>query len=251
MHRKMAESYLGWWRDAGLDVLSTEESRNWLKQGDGQAAPAREPESGEGTKLPAVKRPQPATPQAKLLEPEKWPKTLDELKQAVAAKAPLPGNHYGGAPVILLGDAGAKCLAIGDIPEKEEVDAGVFGAGPAGTLIQRMMQAVGLSQAEYAQAALATTRPATGALPEDDHALLSAFTGHLLGLIQPELVIIFGSAACQALLGAELMKARGNLHFINHNVQKVATITTFHPRTLLARPQMKAQAWKDLQVLIK
>jgi uracil-DNA glycosylase len=51
-------------------------------------------------------------------------------------------------------------------------------------------------------------------------------------------------------LDAELMTARGNLHYINQDGQKVLAVTTFHPRTLLARPMLKAQAWKDLQMLI-
>jgi uracil-DNA glycosylase len=48
-----------------------------------------------------------------------------------------------------------------------------------------------------------------------------------------------------------LMAARGRLEIINHDDRKTAAIATFHPRTLMAQPQLKAQAWKDLQMLAR
>jgi uracil-DNA glycosylase len=47
------------------------------------------------------------------------------------------------------------------------------------------------------------------------------------------------------------MAARQNLAKINHKDRKMAAVATFHPRTLLARPMLKAQAWKDLQMLLR
>ena len=35
------------------------------------------------------------------------------------------------------------------------------------------------------------------------------------------------------------------------NGRNIAALTTFHPRTLIARPAMKAQAWRDLQMFAK
>jgi uracil-DNA glycosylase len=48
-----------------------------------------------------------------------------------------------------------------------------------------------------------------------------------------------------------LMDARDIKSNINHIVGKKAATPTFHPRTLLARPMLKAQAWKDLQMVAK
>jgi DNA polymerase len=142
-------------------------------------------------------------------------------------------------------------LLIGDIPEMQDIENGHMPSGQMGELVQRMMQAIGIAAGSYCYTALATTRPATGALPDNDLPMLGQFMEHQIALIKPEKVIIFGSAACQALLGADVMDKRGNLHYFNHNVQRVAAVTTFHPRTLLARPQLKGQAWRDLQVLMK
>jgi uracil-DNA glycosylase len=99
--------------------------------------------------------------------------------------------------------------------------------------------------------ALAHSRPAAASLPKADFPELAEFARYHIAFVQPKVVVLFGSAACEALLGQELMSARGILHYINYNGQKTAAIATFHPRTLIAQPQLKAQAWKDLQMLVR
>lgn len=44
--------------------------------------------------------------------------------------------------------------------------------------------------------------------------------------------------------------ARGGLRPLNHVGASVA-VASFHPQQLLERPQLKAEAWKDLQMLQK
>jgi DNA polymerase len=74
---------------------------------------------------------------------------------------------------------------------------------------------------------------------------------HQIKLIKPKSLMILGSAACKALLGEELMHARAELRYIHHEGLNLPTMATFHPRTLIARPAMKKQAWRDLQIFAK
>ncbi len=241
----LVESYLGWWKEAGIETLVSEEKANWLQPKED----ARQPSD-----LPSMATSKPKhdeVPEKALLPAEAWPKNIEVLKEATRSGALFPGNQYGGSPVAPNGRENAKCIIIGDIPEKEEVENGEFGHGPAASLSYRIAQSIGLEPEEVAMTALATTRPATATLPDSDLAALADFARHQIGLIRPKLLLLFGSTACHALLGAEMMKMRGVLQDIKVNDEKVAALTTFHPRTLLARPQMKAQAWKDLQVLIQ
>jgi uracil-DNA glycosylase len=99
--------------------------------------------------------------------------------------------------------------------------------------------------------ALATTIPAAGELADAALPELAGFVRHQIDLVDPENIIMLGSSACRALLGLELMESRRNLQYFNHDGGKKAVLTTFHPRTLIARPQMKSQAWKDLQMFVK
>jgi hypothetical protein len=47
------------------------------------------------------------------------------------------------------------------------------------------------------------------------------------------------------------MKARAELQNIHHDGRDISALVTFHPRKIIARPSMKAQAWKDLQMFAK
>jgi DNA polymerase len=114
-----------------------------------------------------------------------------------------------------------------------------------------MLAAIGINIADCYRTWLATTVPATGELP--DHILpeLGHYMRHQIGLIKPTSLILLGSSACKALLDADLMNARAELRNVNDDGRNIAALTTFHPRTLIARPAMKAQAWRDLQMFAK
>jgi len=245
---ELADSYVSWLRDAGADMMVEAEPVNWLEKAAEAAEPTRNTPS---TAAPMPSKAQTPAQQstADILDEGQWPTSLEALQEMLASGAPLPGNQYGGKGAAPKGDEKAKTMLLLDLPERGDIEAGVLASGTQGILIKNMMAAIGTEMEDCFVTALAFTRPPTGALPEQDFEILAKFAAHQCGLIQPEQMILFGSSASAALLGAELMKARGNLHYFNHNVQKVAAITTFHPRTLLARPQMKAQAWRDLQIL--
>jgi uracil-DNA glycosylase len=241
---QLAASVLAWWRDAGVDYLTDGEPMNWLSPE--MAAPV----VGRFVETPAVTQPiqapVPAAPKA-----QAWPDDLSTLKAMITNKAGLPGLNYGPACAAPTGEAGATAMIIGDFPEEEEIAAGQLGSGIVAKLMTNMLLAAQIIPDLSYITALAHSRPATGSLPKADLAELAAFARHQIKLVQPKVVVLFGSAACEALLGAELMAARGRLEIINHDDRKTAAIATFHPRTLMAQPQLKAQAWKDLQMLAR
>lgn len=240
-HHNMAESVHAWWRDAGVDYVSDGEAMNWLSPLPAASIPT--PKTAE------AKRPDPVV-QAAIAKPalKEWPADLAALKAAIAE---MPGSSYSSSCIAPKGEAGATVLAIGDIPEEEEIAAGSYGAGPVSMLLTNMLIAAQIVPDLTYQTSLAHSRPATASLPKDDLPALADFARHQIKLVEPQVVVLFGSAACEALLGQELMQARGILHYINHDDRKTAAMATFHPRTLMAQPQLKAQAWKDLQMLAR
>ena len=98
---------------------------------------------------------------------------------------------------------------------------------------------------------MCVTRPPSGRLPAEDEPALAATLRHHMVLAAPKRLIVFGNAASRALLGAEIQPARGAIHVVNHGGGKVAAVASFHPRLLIERPAAKAEAWKDLQLLIR
>lgn len=239
-HHKLAESVHAWWRDAGVDYVTDGETMNWLGQ---VVARPVAPKPAERVLI------EPAAPAFLAKAPlAEWPSDLATLKASISS---LPGSSYGSRFVAPKGGAGATALVIGDFPEEEEIAAGEFGAGPIATLLTNMLLACQIVPDLAYQTALAHSRPAAASLPKDDLPALAAFARHQIALVQPKVVVLFGSSACEAMLSQELMQARGILHYINHDDRKTAAVATFHPRTLVAQPQLKAQAWKDLQMLVR
>lgn len=203
-----------------------------------------------------------------LLSADQWPKTLDDFHKAMASGMPLAGNIYSKKPILprLLNVLDAQnmhkdnaanisdqktIMLISDFPDDDDVKNDMLLSGKQNNLIVNMMTACNFQNHNIYIASLASTKPIYDILPDDDLPQISALMYHHVALVNPDAIISLGSTACNALLGAELMKMRESLHYFNHNVQNKKMITTFHPRSLLAKPQYKPKAWKDLQILIK
>ena len=236
---QMIESLNSWWELAGVDSAVGDEAVDWL-------ALDAKPETV--SQAPVKQVPQPELPVK--AKPE-WPQDIEAMRRMISEGAALPSNTFGGRSVATVGLDKANLVVISDLPDADELAAGELGSGATGKLLERMLAAIGLKLGDCYWTTLATTIPATGELPDSVLPELAAFVRHQISLVDPENFIILGSSACRALLGLELMEARRNLQDFNHDGGKKAVLTTFHPRTLIARPQMKAQAWKDLQMFVK
>jgi DNA polymerase len=66
-------------------------------------------------------------------------------------------------------------------------------------------------------------------------------------LARPKRLLLLGDAPCMALLGKNLVAARGPAH----KVEGVRAVATFHPRYLINRTLDKARAWQDLLLLME
>lgn len=277
----LVQSYLAWWDIAGFDHNVSSKTVNWLEQKSSKsanrlrdtatsqagsisnAAPdqdvarratslfSMQPQSGDTVKIVPPDQ----------LTLEKWPDNLDDFHTAIESGEALPGNSYGNdhiKPRMMENDntqdqpSNQKTIMlISDFPNEQDSRDKILLSGKQDRLIHNMMLACGFQNHNIYMASLASTRPIYDEFPVDDLSNLHALMRHHIGLVDPDAIIGLGSAACNALLGADLMNSRENLHYFNHNGQNKKLITTFHPRSLLAKPQLKRQAWTDLQILIK
>ena len=235
---EMIESLNGWWELAGVDSAIGDEAVDWLAL---DAKP-------ETVALVPVKQVQPELPAKTKAE---WPQEIETLRRMISEGAALPCNTLGNRMVAPIGPGNASLMIVSDLPDADELAAETLGSGATGALLERMLSVIGVDLAECYWTTLSATIPATGELPDSVLPELADFMRHQINLVDPKSFILLGSSACRALLGLELMEARGNLQDFNHDGGKKAVLTTFHPRTLIARPQMKAQAWKDLQMFVK
>lgn len=222
-------SALEWWRDAGVDVLTEGSPHDWL------AAPApRAPAA------PAPAAPAPGVPAL--------PDTLDAFL-AWREGADGPDADWGGERVLASGPADARVMVLLDQPDRDDCAAGVLLSGAAGRLFDRMLAAVGLSRDAVYVASVCVRRPATGRLPRGSEARLAEVAMHHLSLVRPERLLLLGEAASRAVLGPDMGATRGILHWVNHRSGTSGAVASLHPRLLLQRPAVKAEAWRDLRLV--
>jgi uracil-DNA glycosylase len=225
---KTAASALEWWRDAGVDVLVEDAPRDWLATAPESVAPA--------AAAPA------ATASAAL------PGTIEAFL-AWRLSADAPEADWGAPKVAASGPVDADVMVLVDCPERE--DSEVLMSGAVGKLFDRMLAAIGRSRADIHLAALCVARPVAGRMPREIEARLGEIARHHVALIAPKRMLVMGNAASRAILQTDNAPSRESLPVVNHPGGKVTqVVTSYHPRFLLEKPAAKAEAWKDLQMLI-
>jgi len=226
---------MAWWREAGVDVLVDEESRDWLAP-----PPARIP----------IANPQ-ATAQistaAKPVE-DSPPDTLPAFHAWLATSATIPGPTAG--RIAPAGNVASGLMMLIDQPEADDSEAGQMMSGEVGRLFDRMIAAIGRDRASIYLAAMLPARAPGGYVDPATVPLLTRIARHHAALAAPRALLLLGEAPSRALLGLGFVEARGRIHEIDMDGTAVRAVATFHPRTLLQHPAQKARAWADLQLVM-
>jgi uracil-DNA glycosylase len=179
--------------------------------------------------------------------------TLDwtGLREAVAACRACALCESRQKTVFGVGHPRAHWMIVGEAPGEQEDRQGEPFVGPAGQLLDNMLQAIGLTRAEAAperQVFIANTlkcRPPKNRNPEPaETATCAPFLERQIALVQPRIILAMGRFAAQALLASSepLGKLRGRAHAW----RGVPVVVTYHPAYLLRTPADKARAWEDL-----
>jgi uracil-DNA glycosylase len=254
---KNIDSYVDFWKLAGVDFSLADTSVDWFElskapknapQPDISSNQNQKPRLNDNASVKSLSENQHIVD---FVAADQWPTSFAELHSQIEAGIAFPGNTFGRHIAIPNGQHNPDVLIVGDVPEIDEIEAKSMAAGRSSSLAIQMSAITGIYRDKLYITALATTRPGSGALPPEIHNDLKAFFHHICSVVRPKRILILGPAACEILLGVDFMKARGNLHYINHDVGNVAAVTTFHPRTLMSNPALKSAAWQDLQILVK
>lgn len=230
--RAEAASALQWWRDAGVDVLVDDAPRDWT-------ARAAAPVGNEPVRGPVRAEPEPEAP---------LPATLEAfLDWRFAAGAP---EAVSGEPLVLPeGDPASPLMVVTDLPDFDGGSPALLG-GAAGALFDRILAAIGQSRESIYLVPLCATRPITGQVPRELEEKLGEMLRHHVGLTTPARLLLLGQSASRAILGTGPARRQDCFTPFNHSGGQSLAIATFHPRFLLNKPAAKADAWKDLQLLI-
>ena len=158
---------------------------------------------------------------------------------------------YAGRHKIVFGDGTptARLMFIGEGPGADEDIQGLPFVGRAGQLLNNMIGAMGLKREEVYIANIVKCRPPGNRVPEPVEAqTCSQFLLQQIDLVQPEVIVALGSTAATYLLGVK--KSLSALRGRWHACRGAKLAVTYHPAFLLRDPRQKAEAWKDLQMVM-
>lgn len=148
------------------------------------------------------------------------------------------------------GDPRARVMIVGEAPGRDEDLEGRPFVGRAGQLLDRMLDAIGLSrshpapeQAVYITNVLPWRPPANRTPDAAEIAMFLPFLERHVELAAPDLIVLMGNTPCQALLGRSgITRLRGQwIDLLGR-----PALPMFHPAYLLRTPEAKREAWADL-----
>ena len=178
------------------------------------------------------------------------PAALQALRDEIGdcTRCPLA---YAGRRKIVFADGSplARLMFIGEGPGADEDTQGLPFVGKAGQLLNNMISAMGLAREEVYIANIVKCRPPANRVPEPVEAnTCSPFLLRQIDIVQPQVIVALGSTAATYLLG--LRQSLGGLRGRWHTCRGAKLVVTYHPAFLLRDPRMKAEAWKDLQMVM-
>ena len=175
--------------------------------------------------------------------------TLAELEALVAAFDGCALKRTAKSLCFKRGSDTASLMLIGEAPGRDEDLQGKPFVGRAGQLLDRMLAAIGLSEADVYITNTVYWRPPGNRTPSPEEIEACApFLARQIELLAPKMLVLLGGAAAKTLLGVSegIMRLRGRWLTYSCAIGEVPALATLHPAYLLRNPAAKRLAWRDL-----
>ena len=144
------------------------------------------------------------------------------------------------------GNPEADLMFVGEAPGYHEDQQGIPFVGPAGQLLTKIIEAIGLRRDQVYIANVCKCRPPNNRTPLPDESVACfPFLKSQIDIIQPRIVVAMGNPAMKALLDTRQGITRMRGRFVEWN--GIEVMPTFHPSYLLRNPAAKRDVWEDMQ----
>lgn len=173
--------------------------------------------------------------------------TLDELSTAVSTCTLCPLYREAKHPVPGEGNPNADFMCVGEAPGATEDELGRPFVGQAGQLLDKILAAIKLARSDVYICNVLKHRPPGNRNPMPDEVqACGPYLIRQIELIQPRVIVAFGTFAAQTLLNTRdgIGKLRGKVH----RYYGVPLVVTYHPAALLRNPAWKRPTWDDVQL---
>jgi uracil-DNA glycosylase len=140
-------------------------------------------------------------------------------------------------------------LVVGEGPGADEDRQGLPFVGPAGKLLDKMLESIALSREKNAFIAnVVKCRPPMNRDPApDEQAACAPYLSRQIAILRPRFILAAGRISAQALLGIRepVTRLRGRFH----DFRGIPLLATYHPSALLRDEALKRPAWEDMKLL--
>lgn len=157
--------------------------------------------------------------------------------------------HTGRTQVVFgTGDPAADLVFVGEAPGRDEDLKGEPFVGPAGQLLTRIIEAIGLRREQVYILNVVKCRPPNNRNPRPEEvAACRPILQAQLDCLQPRVICAMGAFAAQSLLQTDerISRLRGRFHMLG----SIQVMPTYHPAYLLRNPQEKRAVWQDMQAV--
>ena len=176
---------------------------------------------------------------------------LLECSQTVAKCERCPQLvSYRTQTVFGVGNPEAEIFFLGEAPGREEDLQGEPFVGPAGQLLNKIIEACQLTREEIYICNILRCRPPGNRNPQPIEASnCREFLETQIQIVDPDYIVCWGSIAARNLLKVEttIGRLRGKFHTFG----RAKVLCTYHPSYLLRNPPAKKKTWEDMKFLRK
>ncbi len=181
--------------------------------------------------------------------------TLEDIHAALDAMRDFPLRRTATHTVHTDGHPEARILLVGEAPGRDEDLQGKPFVGRSGRLLDRMLEAIGLSRhaEDPARAVLITNvvfwRPPGNRKPtEAEVTWCMPWLRRTIEIVQPEIIVCLGATPTQRLTGRTqgILRLRGTWLDCEIGERRIPLLPTLHPAYLLRQPLQKRLVWRDL-----
>jgi uracil-DNA glycosylase len=254
---------LEWYKAMGVDEAIADSPLDWFAE---EILQVERLDPIDGPSAPEIKRKPPDKARAPLTQaPIRPPTSLESTADVMSARElARSANSLAELRALLeafegcglkktasrlclsRGSPEARLMLIGEAPGKDEDIQGAPFVGRAGQLLDRMLAAIGRTEADFYITNLVFWRPPGNRTPSPEEAqVCQPFVERQIELLAPDILVFLGNAAAKQLTGATegIMKLRGKWLTYGPGIRAMATL---HPAYLLRTPIAKRLAWRDL-----
>ncbi len=149
-----------------------------------------------------------------------------------------------------VGKENAEVMFVGEGPGEQEDLQGEPFVGPAGKLLDTMLQIIDLDRSKVYIANMVKCRPPRNRDPQPaEQAACRAWLDRQIALVDPKIIVCLGRIAAMGMIREDFRITREHGLWFDKDGRRM--MATYHPSALLRDPSKRPEAFMDLRALRK